>query len=254
MTARTTQLLQRLVQTYTEILMDNLVGIYLHGSYVLGAYNERVSDLDYIVVVRRPLDLPTKQALMTVTLNDLWSLAPAKGLEWHVLLLADTQHFHHPCPFDFHFSKMHLDRYKADPAAYVQTMHGTDPDLATHLTIMHASGQVLCGPAINDVFAPVPAAIYWQGLLFDVVDAPTMMCTQPMYTTLNLCRVLAYQREHLILSKADGGIWGLAHVPQQYRPLVKQALDDYQDQPGSRYLMTQTQPFAQWALAQLNVG
>ncbi len=93
MPKKTSVLLEKLKSELTGILADNLVGIYLHGSYVLGSYNEQVSDLDYIVVVIQPLSPTEKLALMTKTLTDLWPLAPAKGLEFHVLLLADCQQF-----------------------------------------------------------------------------------------------------------------------------------------------------------------
>lgn len=59
--AQTSQLLERLKKEYTRILKDNMVGIYLHGSYVMGSYNEEVSDLDYIVVVKEPLNFNDKK-------------------------------------------------------------------------------------------------------------------------------------------------------------------------------------------------
>ena len=76
---RTQQLLTTLVTSYTQLLGPNLVGIYLHGSYVLGSYNEDVSDLDYVVVVRHALTATNKRELMSVTLHKLWPLAPKKG-------------------------------------------------------------------------------------------------------------------------------------------------------------------------------
>lgn len=47
------------------------------------------------------------------------------------------------------------------------------------------------------------------------------------YIILNLCRVLAYKKEELILSKQEGGKWGLNNVPKKYDNLIWQALDDY---------------------------
>ena len=95
MMTSTPRLLQAIQQTTTAILKTNLVGIYLHGSYVLGSYNEQVSDLDYLIVVRRSLTLAEKRQLMTATITQLWPLAPHKGLEFHVLLLslAWTSHY-----------------------------------------------------------------------------------------------------------------------------------------------------------------
>jgi len=227
---RTGQLFRLLKATYQDILKANLVGIYLHGSYVLGSYNEKISDLDYMVVVRHPLTITEKQQLMTVTLDQLWPLAPKKGLEFHVLLLSATQHFVHPCPFDFHFSKYHYQRYQRNPERYLREMQGTDPDLAAHLTIMHAAGQVLVGSAIEKVFGPVPASDYWDSIKFDIENAAIGIHDQPMYTILNLCRVLAYRENELILSKQTGGEWGLAHLPAQWQPLIEQALKAYAGQ------------------------
>ncbi|WP_440193373.1 aminoglycoside adenylyltransferase domain-containing protein [Anaerocolumna jejuensis] len=48
-----------------------------------------------------------------------------------------------------------------------------------------------------------------------------------MYMTLNLCRVLAFLKEDLCLSKQQGGEWGIAHIPERYHPLILQALDCY---------------------------
>ena len=49
----------------------------------------------------------------------------------------------------------------------------------------------------------------------------------PTYMILNLCRVLAYKKEALILSKLEGGKWGVRNVPEKYRTLITQALDEY---------------------------
>lgn len=121
-----------------------------------------------------------------------------------MLLLSATQHFVHPCPFDFHFSKYHYEDYQRTPLAYLKAMHGTDPDLAAHLTILQAAGQVLLGPAITTVFGPVPATAYWDSIKSDIANAETAIVQLPMYTVLNLCRVRAYQQDQLIISKQAG--------------------------------------------------
>ena len=39
------------VEKSKEILQDNLVGVYLHGSAVMGCYNPANSDIDLIVEI-----------------------------------------------------------------------------------------------------------------------------------------------------------------------------------------------------------
>ena len=41
--------------------------------------------------------------------------------------------------------------------------------------------------------------------------------------------MLGYLREGLVLSKADGGKWGIAHLPKVYAPLISSALAYYTD-------------------------
>ena len=48
-----------------------------------------------------------------------------------------------------------------------------------------------------------------------------------MYIILNLCRVLAYKKSDLILSKQEGGEWGLASVPKKFRNLIIGAMGEY---------------------------
>ena len=53
------------------------------------------------------------------------------------------------------------------------------------------------------------------------------MQSDPVYVLLNLCRVLAAVREKRVLSKAEGGAWGLSHLEPQYAPLLRGALEAY---------------------------
>lgn len=230
MMVNTKKCLQELKDNYQKILRSNLVGIYLHGSYAMGGYNEAISDLDYLVIVKERLSTSTKQQLMAVTVKKLWPLAPEKGLEFHVLLLANVQHFHQPVPFDLHFSKMHFKHYQANPINYITNMQGTDPDLAAHITIINHFGQVLVGQPIRQVFDKVPPKVYWQSIVFDIENAEIAILSQPVYTILNLCRALAYKQARLITSKLAGGKWALHHLDNGAALLIRQAITVYTGQ------------------------
>ena len=49
---------QALLSKFTEetrnILGDELVGVYLHGSAAMGCFNPAKSDLDLLIVVKKP--------------------------------------------------------------------------------------------------------------------------------------------------------------------------------------------------------
>lgn len=202
-------------------------GIHLHGSYILGSYNENCSDLDYIIVVKKQLTSQEKENLMQTMMTQVLPLAPEKGVEWHVLLLKETQHIHYPVPFDFHFSNYHYEDYLADPQGYVRKMHGTDPDLAVHLMITKHYGKCLIGKPIERVFSEVSEKEYWRSVWFDIRTAQTDVMDNPIYVVLNLCRSLAFKEKHLILSKKDGGIWALSQVLNKFEPIIQKAIHVY---------------------------
>ena len=62
----------------------------------------------------------------------------------------------------------------------------------------------------------------------DIEEAKEEIVTNTMYITLNLCRVLAYKRESLILSKQEGGEWAMNALPvSEYQKIISDALKEY---------------------------
>lgn len=244
------KLVSEITALYKDILHDNLVGVYVHGSMAFGCFHWKRSDIDLIVVTESEPPLEQKKALVQVLL-DLTPAAPPKGFEMSVVLAQDCRQFQYPVPFVLHFSNAHLAHCQNNLTEYCLTMHGTDPDLAAHFTVLHAVGFPVCGPAISTVFAPVPAAAYWDSLWYDTQEAADSILQDPVYVILNLCRVLAYVKEGLILSKEQGGQWGLAHLPSGHADLVQHALLVYTKGETACFPAERTIPFAHALLKEI---
>ena len=219
-------LTQRFAERSKSILRDDLVGVYLHGSAVMGCFNPEKSDIDLIVVVRRPMSDPVKRAFLEMVV-DLNAQGPVKGIEMSVVLRDVCKPFVYPTPYELHFSAGHLAAYREDPKGYIRRMQGNDKDLAAHFTILQKRGRCLYGEPIEDVFEEVPRRDYLDAIWYDVENAPEEIAAYPMYLTLNLARVLAYGSEGLILSKKEGGAWALENLPPEYHPLIRDALREY---------------------------
>ena len=158
---------------------------------------------------------------------ELNTYAPPKGIELSIVKKSVCKPFVYPTPFELHFSVAHLEWYKNNPLDYVLKMNGTDKDLAAHITILYHRGVCLWGEEIHNVFEAVDEKAYFDSIWYDIECAEEDILENPVYVILNLCRVLAFKKEKLILSKQEGGIWGLAHVPEKYSSLIQQALDEY---------------------------
>lgn len=221
---------QNIIDEFTdmskEIIGDKLTGIYLHGSMAMDCFNPEKSDIDLLIVIENDITDVQKMEFMklVVRLNDQ---APAKGLEISIVKREYCKPFVYPTPFELHFSPMHLYWFRDNPENYVENMKGEDKDLAAHFTIINRYGIVLTGEQIGDVFGQVSKKNYVESIWFDVKGAREDIVDEPMYMTLNLCRVLAFLKEDLCLSKQQGGEWGTANMPERYHPLILQALDSY---------------------------
>ncbi len=238
------------VKKTEEIIKDNLTGIYLHGSAVMGCFNPDKSDIDLIVVVDEPMGDPVKREFMdmVVMLNER---GPAKGIEMSVVTKDVCDPFVYPTPFELHFSEAHLNWYRTDPDDYIRKMNGTDKDLAAHFTIIKNRGKCLAGAAVDEVFADVPAADYLDSIYDDIAGAVEDISVDTMYLTLNLARVLAYVKDGLILSKKEGGEWALGDLPQKYHALIGDALKEYGQGAPVSYDLDIAKDYAEYMLARI---
>ncbi|MBQ4364065.1 MAG: nucleotidyltransferase domain-containing protein, partial [Oscillospiraceae bacterium] len=127
--------LEEMIETFTDrsrqILDDRLVGIYLHGSAVMGCFSPDKSDVDLLVVVNSTVPDDIKKRYMDMV-TELSSEAPANGIEMSIIKESDCDPFVYPTPFELHFSIAHLEWYRNDPDDYISKMKGTDKDLAAH--------------------------------------------------------------------------------------------------------------------------
>ena len=194
------KLLENFVIQSKSILGGNLTGIYLHGSAVMGCFNEKKSDIDLLVVVNSDIPKEVKRQYMDMVV-ELNQYAPEKGIELSIVKEAVCKPFVYPTPFELHFSITHLEWYRTNPEDYVERMNGVDKDLAAHFTIIYHRGKTLYGEDIKSIFSEVDSEDYMDSIWCDIQEAKEDILEHPMYITLNLCRALAYQREKLVLSK-----------------------------------------------------
>ena len=219
-------LLDEFVLASRECLGEKLLGVYLHGSLSMGCFHPVKSDIDLLCVVNAPLTYEEKEKyiLEIIRLNES---APEKGIEMSVVLDIHMKPFVHPAPYEMHFSCAHLENYKRDLKGTLSSLHGTDRDLAAHVTIINNYGKVLFGRATEDVFSVVSHKDYLDALIYDIENAKEDILENPVYTSLSLCRVLAYVKDGKILSKKDGALWAIKNVDKEHAPVAESALYAY---------------------------
>ncbi len=250
-------LLGEFVQTFRQILGEELVGVYLHGSLAMGCFNLLSSDVDILVVVSQPLPDLMKHEIGRALLN-LSAINPGNGIEMSVLTLNCLRNFQHPAPYELHFSDGNKADYAEGRVHFAKEMF--DPDLAAHMVITRARGICLFGEPIDRLFPAIPAEYYLDSILQDsnwsyanIMRGPDSgEGWVPAYGVLNFCRVLAFTEQGLITSKLEGGRWAVEHLPEEYAPVILAALQEYTTS-GQKYivdfkLLQQFASYAKWSL------
>lgn len=211
---------------FEKVLGEKMTGFYVHGSIGFGCFDWDRSDIDFIVVVSEPLDRDEKLRLLAV-LDQQRPSAPPKGFEMSVVLYQYCQHFVYPTPYELHFSNAWLSRYQAHPLTLCGDEPQYDPDLAAHFMVIQKAGMVWRGLPIASVFGEVPRDAYIESIYADIKNAPDDVRDAPVYVILNLCRVYAFLKDGCVLSKAQGGQWGIKNLPADRHAVICWALEAY---------------------------
>ena len=241
------KILDQIKTIFTETLGEKLAGIYLHGSLAFNCFTWESSDIDFIAVVNGELTHFEKTSIIS-SLLELNGQAPPKGIEMSIVSEKACRCFTYPTPYLLHFSGAHKTACEKDLDAFCRTMNGTDRDLAAHFTVTRSVGITLFGKPIPEIFAEIPKEHYLDSIKSDIQNAEAEIAENPVYITLNLCRVLAYIKDGLILSKKQGGEWGLQNLPEAYRPLICSALQEYSDNIKPTYSSAELSSFARFML------
>ncbi|WRP07487.1 aminoglycoside adenylyltransferase domain-containing protein [Rossellomorea aquimaris] len=222
------EFIHNLQKEIAEIIKDDLIGLYIHGSLAMGGFNPDRSDVDVLVVTKKTMTVETKRKLAKLFLMCSNSPFP---VEISFLNLNQLKEWQHPCPYDFHYSEFWRERYEKDLVSetykYLNGDVNTDADLAAHIMITTTRGVCVKGSPIGDVFPLVPRSDYLSSILGDFKDCLTNIEEDPIYCTLNLIRVFWYLKEGVISSKLEAVNWGLLTFPKEMSMTIKKVVKCY---------------------------
>ena len=192
-------MLDAFVRGLRELFGDELVGVYRHGSEVLGGGGPR-SDVDVLAVVTRPIRDDERDRVVALCRT-------VPRMEFDLVAAPAIRPWRHPAPYELH--------YWAGRGEGLGP--GTNADLAAVITMVLAGNRTLHGPPPAEVFEPVPRSDYVDGILRDADDTSVLMVT----------RVWAGVSTDEVHSKLRAAEWALPRLPVEHRPVLEHAVAFY---------------------------
>jgi predicted nucleotidyltransferase len=216
--------LRELVTSIQAILGDNLIGVYLQGSFALGDW-DAFSDVDFDVAIEHEVpeaDLAALQAMHAriYMLESHWAMhLEGSYIPREILRRADPSR--KPLQFlDNTFSRL------------VPSDH--DNTLVVRW-VLRERGITLAGPPARTLIDPVPPDDLCQEVLAIMRNWAEQIFADPAqinnrfyqpYAVLSYCRMLFTQRTGTVNSKPAAARWGQATLDSRWSDLIQRARDD----------------------------
>ena len=220
--------INKVVNIWKKHLGDELIGVYLHGSIALDAFNPDSGDIDILVVVKDSIDIQVKLEIARDIIEIDKKPCP---LEMSAVKLSDARNWKTPGNCVFHYSDFWTEKYverfsNPDADVYVVDHEFPDADVTSYIKLLKQCGIVLYGREIQEVFADVSDEDFWAAISADIDDYDFHDYDARYFASnvLILGRILSFKKERRILSKYDGGIWMIDHVPEDLKYLPKLAM------------------------------
>jgi len=223
--------LDLLLSSATQVLGNQLVGMYLYGSLSSGDFDLETSDIDFLVVTTSALSDKTIAELESMH-HRIWK----SGLKWAAKLEGSyipkrdiRRHDPHsaPCP-TVNEGMFYLDK------------RGSDWIIQRH--VIRENGIVLAGPDPKTLIDPVsPEDIRYAvvGVLhewwFPMLEDPSWLkrhgAEYHAFAILTVCRAL-YALEHgTIVSKPTAARWAEDALGERWSRIIERALVPRHDKP-----------------------
>lgn len=222
----TSPFIEQFVRDLADVT-DAIQHAYVHGSVTMGGFQPRQSDVDLLFVSDRDLSDEERIGLMNLCLTSSTQPYP---LELTVMTERSLQEWVHPSPFEFHYSEAWRAKMeKTTIDELLREQRGmTDPDLAAHLKVIMERGRVLYGAPMRELLIGFEESHYREAIKDDALDCLSSLDNHPVYSVLNLVRVMAYEIDGRVLAKREVLEWAKRQpIPTDLLRVIQKAAMAY---------------------------
>jgi len=200
-----------------------MIGAYLFGSVAFRDFEPRAGDIDFYVVVRKPLT--------NRDISDLDRL--------HRALAAKHDSGKRLDGFYIPLTKARKTR---NPRGLVYGSHGrihrggVDDSWALHCEHFQGSTYIrLEGPRASRLFPTADWHSIRDTLYRQLVYSRKIIDTDPWWSVLNLCRLIySFKTGKIVISKLGAADWALRELPSKWHPLIRSAIRTYRKAGNQR--------------------
>lgn len=212
----------RVVAVVREALGKAVIAAYLHGSAAHGGLHP-TSDIDLLVVTRRPTTLGEKRALIARLLPISGRGDPtgrSRSVDLSIVVQADVRPWQYPPRLDFQYGdwwRSEFERGELTP------WESPNPDLALLLEMVLQADHPVFGPRPAEVLDPVPPADVRRAMLDGIPALLSCLDGDERNVVLTFARIWTTLATGVIRSKDAAADWALALLPPDHWAVLAHA-------------------------------
>lgn len=212
------------IELFISALGDDLLGIYLYGSSVMGGL-QRYSDLDFFVVSGRATTPQTKETLSKALLHISGTYRSREKRSIDVLIVekSEINPWQYPPKFDYHYGDWMRKDFESGNFEPWKTT--TMPSIALLITQVLLSSKTLLGSAPEQILPPVPYADFIAATIKEMDTLKEDIETDERNVLLTFARIWLTVETDTIGSKQQAATWAIQRLPDAYKPLMQRAFN-----------------------------
>ncbi len=236
-----------------EIFKNDLLGVYLYGSSIVGGL-QKYSDLDLFVVTNRATTDKEKAKLVMelLKISGVYMKSKKLPIEMTIVEKSEINPWHYPPKFDFQYGDWLRNEFEAGNLEPWPSKEM--PDLALLITQVLLASKTLMGAKSNQLLSKIP----YKDFISATTDALPKLLSDIDSDTRNVlltfARIWSTVKTDNIRSKPAAADWAIDYLPEKFHPVMKRAMaickgdaEEYWDDIGKLI-----KPCADFILDQIN--
>ncbi len=214
--------IQQCLNLLQDVLGQNLLGVYLYGSSIVGGL-QKYSDIDLFVVLDRSTtrEEKTKLAISLLQISGIYMKSEKPPIEMTIVTKSEINPWHYPPHFDFQYGDWLRKKFQSGIFEPWPTKEM--PDLALLITQLLLKSQTLWGTEPEQLLAQVPYGDFIKAMLHDLNRLATDLDHDTRNVLLTYARIWSTLETNAIRSKPTAADWVMNLLPHIYQPVIERA-------------------------------
>src|SRR5258708_12531002 len=217
------QQITRSIESLRKAFRDDLLGVYLYGSSIIGGL-QRYSDIDLFAVTVRSATLKEKNGLAKELLgiSGVYPGAEKRPIEMTIVVKSEVNPWHYPPSFDFQYGEWLRSQFESSNIEPWPTK--IRADLALSITQVLLASRTVYGSEPGQLLTKVPYKDFVNAMTEQLDSLRNDLDTDTRNVLLTLARIWRTVRTDSISSKQKAAEWAIEQLPDHFRPVVQRAL------------------------------